>query len=123
MNEKAWVVFCGHADLWWLKFLKPCFRHCYVLFQDRWQWVSIDPLSHYTQIHFHSHVHRDFDLPACLRGQGMIVIEASISEPPRQCAPIMACTCVEMVKRFLGIHQRRIVTPWQLYKYLTRKGY
>lgn len=123
MKRRVWVVFCGQTDLWWLKFLKPRFRHCYVLFQDRWQWVSIDPLSHCTQIDFHSHVHSGFDLPAWLRGQGMIVVETQTKEPPRKCAPFMVFTCVEAVKRVLGIHRRRIVTPWQLYQYLTRKGH
>lgn len=122
MSATAWVVFSGQTDLWWLRFLKTDYRHCYVLLQDRWQWVSIDPLSHHTHIEFHSHVHRGFDLPAWLRGQGMIVVETTITEPPHKCAPFMPFTCVEAVKRLLGIHCRRIVTPWQLYQYLTRKG-
>ena len=117
---KAWVVFSGQADLWWLKFLKPGFRHCSVLFQDRWQWVSVDPLSHYTQIEFHGHVHRDFDLPAWLRGQGLRVIETCVNEPPHKPAPWMPFTCVEAVKRFLGIQRRFIVTPRQLHHYLTK---
>ncbi len=127
MNEcvnagPVWVVFTGHADLWWLKWLRPGFRHCYVLFRDRWQWVSIDPLSHYTQVEFHAHVHRDFDLPAWLRGQGMTVVQTTLAAPPRRCAPLMPFTCVEAVKRFLGIHRRLIITPWQLHHYLTQKG-
>lgn len=122
MSGKAWVVFSGRTNLWWLRFLKPGFRHCYVLLQDRWQWVSIDPLSHCTHIEFHSHVHCRFDLPAWLRGQGMVVVETAMTEPPQKCAPFMPFTCVEAVKRMLGIHRRFIVTPWQLYHYLARKG-
>lgn len=121
MSEKAWVVFSGQADVWWLKFFRPGFRHCYVLLQDRWQWVSIDPLSHYTQVQFHAQVSRHFDLPAWLRGQGMTVVETRIHVPPRKCAPWMMFTCVEAVKRFLGIQERRIVTPWQLYQFLRRR--
>ena len=34
-------------------------------------------------------------------------------------APFMLFTCVEAVKRVLGIHRRGIVTPWQLYRHLT----
>jgi hypothetical protein len=33
-------------------------------------------------------------------------------------APFMLFTCVEAVKRVLGIHRRGIVTPWQLYQHL-----
>ncbi len=117
---KAWVVFSGHADIWWLKILKPGFRHCYILLQDRWQWVSIDPLSHYTQIQFHERLHRNFDLPAWLRGQGLRVIEASMIEPPHKAAPFMPFSCVEAVKRLLGIQRRFIFTPWQLHHYLTK---
>jgi hypothetical protein len=28
-EQKAWVVFSGKSDLWWLSILKPGFRHCY----------------------------------------------------------------------------------------------
>lgn len=117
---KAWVVFSGQADLWWLRLLKPGFRHCYVLVRDRWQWVSIDPLSHYMQIQFHTTITQSFDLPAWLRGQGMIVVETQIIEPPRKPAPWMPFTCVEAVKRFLGIQKRFIMTPRQLYYHLTK---
>lgn len=117
---KAWVVFSGQADLRWLKILKPGFRHCYIVLKDRWQWVSIDPLSHYTQIEFHAQVRQDFDLPAWLRGQGMVVVETTIKPPPRKPSPWMVFTCVEAVKRFLGIQKRFILTPWQLYHHLTK---
>ena len=27
-EPKAWVAFCGEAELWWLRLLRPGFRHC-----------------------------------------------------------------------------------------------
>ena len=31
--DEAWVVFSGAAELWWLRLLKPGFRHCF--FEER----------------------------------------------------------------------------------------
>ncbi len=31
----------------------------------------------------------------------------------------MPFTCVEAAKRVLGLHDRRVVTPWQLYRRLS----
>jgi hypothetical protein len=33
-------------------------------------------------------------------------------------APLAPFTCVEAAKRVLGLHDRRVVTPWQLYRRL-----
>ena len=33
--EKAYVVFTDNTDLWWLRLLKPSFRHCYLLLSGR----------------------------------------------------------------------------------------
>jgi len=33
-------------------------------------------------------------------------------------APWMPHTCVEAVKRVIGLHARFIITPWQLYRHL-----
>ena len=43
--EKAWVVFSGKSDWPWLKFLRPGFRHCFVIVHDGARWLSLDPLS------------------------------------------------------------------------------
>jgi hypothetical protein len=122
-SQKAWVVFSGQTELPWLRFLKPGFRHCYVVLHDGERWISVDPLSHFTEVAVHHHVPADFDLPNWLRGRGLKVIRAPDNHAPRKTAPFMPFTCVEAVKRIIGIHQRFIFTPWQLYSHLTTPSY
>lgn len=115
--QDAWVVFTGQTDLPWLKLLKPGFRHCYVLINDGRHWISIDPLFPYTEIIVH-HAPADFNFPAWLAGRGYQPVRAQIRRDRSGMAPIMIFTCVEAIKRILGLHSWRILTPWQLYKYL-----
>lgn len=117
-SKKAWVVFSGQADLAWLKILKPGFRHCSLIINDGQRWISYDPLSSHSEITAH-HLPADFNLPLWMQERGHIVLPARISQPKGP-APIGLFSCVEAVKRVLGIHARMIVTPWQLHQYLTR---
>jgi hypothetical protein len=116
----AWVVFTGKTDICWLKILKSGFKHCFVLLNDGRRWVSIDPLSAFTDIQVYHHIEANFDLPEWLEGQGYIVQSASINKSHKRPAPWMVLTCVESVKRILGLHKRHIYTPWQLYRFLQK---
>ncbi len=115
---KAWVVFTGQTDLPWLRVLKPGFRHCFVLVHDGAHWVSLDPLANYTEVQVH-HVPADFDLPGWLRDRNLEVVAAPLNRDFKKPAPFMAFTCVEAVKRVLGLHDWRVMTPWQLYRLLS----
>jgi hypothetical protein len=117
-TKEAWIVFTGHADLWWLKILKPEFRHCYALLNDGQRWMSVDPLSTFTDIQIYHNIKPNFDLPQWLEEQGYKVIKAKIYDHVKKPAPWMFLTCVETIKRILGIHKRFIFTPWQLYCFL-----
>jgi len=120
MTYQIWVVFTGKTDIWWLRFLKSGYRHCFVILNNGKQWMSIDPLAPFTDIEFYDHIQYDFDLPSWLREQGYEVIQASINKSHKHPAPFMLYTCVESVKRILGLHYWRIMTPWQLYRFLKR---
>lgn len=115
---KAWVIFSGQADLPWLKILKPGFRHCAVLLNDGRNWITIDPLSNYTDIVVHQ-VPVDFNLPQWMRNRGFTAVPAPLHRHHRP-APFALFSCVESVKRVLGIHKRFIFTPWQLYRHLNK---
>lgn len=114
---KAWVVFTGKTDMAWLKILRPGFRHCYVLLNDGLNWFSLDPLSNYMDVSIHHNVPATFDLPRWMRDRGHAVVPAPLKREQEE-APWMILTCVEAVKRVLGINKRFIVTPWQLYRHL-----
>jgi hypothetical protein len=116
--KRAWVVFSGQTDLPWLRVLRKGFRHCSVILQDNGQWVTLDPMAHRTEVCVHP-VAADFDLPAWFERRGLIVIPVSVQKPLRE-APWGLFTCVEAVKRVLGIHERFVLTPWQLFCHLRR---
>lgn len=116
--QKAWVVFSGETDFKWLKILKPGFRHCFVLLHDGSHWISVDPLSNHMEVQIH-HMPPDFDLPLWLEDRGQTVFPAALCRTKKKAAPLMMFSCVEAVKRILGIHKRFIITPWQLYHYLS----
>lgn len=116
--QKAWVVFSGKTDLPWLRFLKPGYRHCYALLFDGQNWVTVDPMSHGMDVHVQD-IPAEFNMPLWLKTRGVTVVPASIERIAKQ-APFSMFSCVEAVKRVLGIQNRWIVTPWQLYRHLLK---
>ena len=118
---RAWVVFCGQAELWWLRVLRPGFRHCFVALNDGGHWVVVDPLAPFTDVAVLG-LPAEYDLPDWFRGLGMIVVPAPLRRGLTRPAPWGAFTCVEAVKRVLGLHAPFVLTPWQLYRRLTRPG-
>lgn len=122
-SSNALVVFSNNADLKCLGILKEGFRHCFVMLpqnNEQTIWLSCDPLSNHMEVSTH-HIEREFDLIAWLRAQGCKTILAPINHSHKKCAPPMFFTCVEAVKRILGIHNITIFTPWQLYRYLAKQ--
>lgn len=118
MQKRAWVIFTGKTDIFWLRILKPGFRHCFLILNDGKRWISFDPLASYTDIQTYDHFDSRFDLPRWLLNRGFSVVSAPFNTNHSKAAPCMFFTCVEAIKRVLGIHKRSILTPWQLYKFL-----
>lgn len=114
----ALVVFSGRTDLWWLRLLKPGFRHCLLLLRAPGGWIAYDPMAHGTAV-FHLADMPAGNLVADILARGLVVVPARPRQPPVRPAPLAPFTCVEAVKRALGIHARRVFTPWQLFRYLT----
>lgn len=117
-NLRAWVVFCKNTDIWWLRFLKKGFRHCFLVLNDGCNWITYDPTSAFTDIVVQK-TPMDFDLPKWFSQRGDFVVP-TIIEKQKKIAPLSIFTCVEGVKRVLGIHNLWILTPYQLYKYLIK---
>ncbi|MBI3443836.1 MAG: hypothetical protein HY055_00325 [Magnetospirillum sp.] len=115
---RALVVFSGKAELAWLRLLRRGFRHCFVVVETQAGWLCLNPLAHRTALDLWP-LALEFDVAGWLRDQGLIVVEARLIQPPRRQAPVSLYSCVEAVKRVLGIHAAWVVTPWQLYRYLT----
>jgi hypothetical protein len=112
------VLFAGETQLKWLRVLHPRFRHCLVAVKLGGAWVVIDPLSHKTALSMVEGFSAD-ELVRWYEQQGMKAIRTWIGEAPAKLAPLAPATCVEAVKRVLGIHAWWIITPRQLHDYLT----
>jgi len=121
MNARGWVVFGNDTDLFWLRFLKKGYRHCFVILNDGQHWISFDPMAHYSEIIVHD-VAPDFDMPQWLAAREYTVMEVPQRDICIKPAPFAVLNCVESVKRVLGIHAFWVLTPWQLYKYLKRRA-
>jgi hypothetical protein len=117
--RRALVLFTGRTEIKWLRILKPGFRHCMGVLQDQEGWVVCNPLSHQTEIFFFRGGTLK-EVSAAYRTMGFTVVESIIQKPPLRLAPLRPYTCVEAVKRLLGIHHSMILTPWQLYRFLMR---
>lgn len=113
----ALVGFVDNAGLWWLRWLRPGFRHCFVAVKDGPAWIVLDPLSHHTRL---AAIAVD-DLAGHYRAAGVTVIATHLRPPPPRPAPWRPYTCVEAVKRVLGIHATGIFTPRQLYLWLQKQ--
>lgn len=119
--QNAWVVFTGETDWPWLRLLRRGFRHCFIIINDGNGWVSLDPLLNHTDVQVYRHLPADFDLPSWLKGRGLLVMRADLDRTKKRPAPLMFFTCVEAVKRVLGLHARFVLTPWQLYRHLQKQ--
>lgn len=116
----ALVVFSGKADLKWLRILKPGFRHCFAVLETEGRWVIYNPLSHRTEIAVIEGASQR-ELMQIYRGQGFRVVPWTIPQVRRKPAPWGVYTCVEALKRVLGIHAARVITPWKLFIFLKNK--
>ena len=116
---RAIVVFRDATEIRWLRFLKRGFRHCAVLVEVEQGWVICDAMSNKTHIKQISN-RSSLEIVERLGAAYLHAIEVRVQTPPARMAPILPFTCVEAVKRILGIHAWSIVTPWQLYRHLVQ---
>lgn len=113
----AYVVFTDHTDLAWLRLLRPGFRHCFAVVQVDGAWVIVDPLSHWTTLRVVPEL-AGWQPEPWFRHLGLTVVAATAVEPAPRLAPWRPYTCVEAVKRLLGLRLPGVFTPWQLYRAL-----
>jgi hypothetical protein len=117
MPVRAIAVFSGQTDFWWQRLLKPGFRHCGVLVEVGGQWIVLEPLAACLEIRVLPPANPG-SLIRMLRRRHLLAIETAVA--PDGCLLLIPgpFTCVEAVKRVLGIRAFWVNTPWQLYKNL-----
>lgn len=113
----ALVIFADDHSLKWLRPLTPGFRHCFVAVRREGCWVVCNPLSHLTDVDVVAAL-PVATLAAWYRERGFIVVETEVVRPPPRLAPVRPFTCVEAVKRILGLRAPWVFTPRQLHRYL-----
>lgn len=118
--DRAVVVFAEETRLPKLRRLKPGFRHCYVYLRLEQGWIGMDPLSHVWEIRHFPYWEREADLAAHLRRLGQCALTVPVFEPPARLAPPLPVSCVEAVKRLIGLHSWSVRTPWELFLLLKK---
>jgi len=120
IERPAWAVFSGRTVVWWTRFLSPGFRHCLAVVDEGRRWLVVDPLTTRTEVR---RIDRATvpDLPRRLEALGLIVVPVR-ARPARRPLPRRPRTCVEVVKRALGIDAPLVVTPRQLHRRLVREA-
>ena len=120
VTAPALVVFDDDTTLKWLRPLCPGFRHCFVVLGRGDHWIICNPFSHYTDLEV-VHGFTSAELAAWYRHYGLRVVETMARMPPPRCAPLRPFTCVEVVKRALGLRAPWVFTPRQLHRYLVQR--
>ena len=114
----ALVVFVDQAESPWLGGLRAGFRHCFVVLRQGSGWLACDPLTDRLEL-AELPVPGGFDLPGFYAVCGhAVLLGATRPDVPRRGLTLAPLTCVEIAKRLLGVRAARVITPWQLYRYL-----
>ena len=113
----AYVAFGGNRTRWWMRFLKKGFYHCALVLGNGHDWILIDPLVHFTDLI----VLKNVSVVQALKAKGYRLVRTTPRIPDLTGTKLRPLTCVEVVKRFLGINQTKIWTPYQLFKFLFLK--
>lgn len=117
-----YVIFAeASKDYWWTPFVKRGFGHVFVVESvcaDHF-WLITDPVQSHTD---------SFTWPKSMEPtvEGLVgdvtrIVEVNpIIDINVSCFTLSLNTCVDTVKRILGIKSAFIITPYQLYNNLTR---
>ncbi len=116
--DDIWVVFSPFTDLFYLKFLHKDFRHCFLIMEVNNILFVIDPLA--SRIEVNTLFINKIELFEIFKSKGMKIIKTSFFNINKKSWKFGIFTCVEVVKRVLGIYNWKIITPYQLYNFLNK---
>ena len=121
--EQDWyVVFTNTpGSRGYRKLLKRGFHHCYCMTKSEAGlfWIVVQPHWSHTEIDYRSA--EAFPFVEDYTGSEAVVVPYGARIDPKQhCAQLGILTCVDVVKRHLGIRAPLVFTPYQLFKYIRR---
>ncbi len=110
------VVFHNHGSHPLDPLLKEGFKHCFCAVQSGDYWIAIDGKMGLPSIEVVAP--SDYDLAEFYAKEGFTVVE--VGEGTAALLPLTLTNCVGMVKSVLGIQAFGIVTPYRLYRRLSK---
>ncbi len=119
--SRALVAFVGRTRLRWLGWLRPGFRHCFVVIEADGGCIVCDPMVNRLLIGGLGAVTLDMVRRYCWQ-QGYTVLDARIDESGEGASLLRPFTCVEFVKRALSLRAPGVFTPWQLFRVLRARA-
>ena len=113
----AYVAFGGNPTHWWTRFLKKGFYHCLLILGNGYEWILIDPVWNYADLIFI----RNKNILSVFKEKGYQLLRTTPHLATTEKGHFRPLTCVEIVKRFLGISNPKIWTPYQLFQFISSK--
>ena len=119
--QEVWIAFGGAADQPWLRPLRRGFRHCFAALRDEAGWTVAEPLSGRLVV-MRLAVPAAFDLPGFYVRAGLAVVGPFEPGPVRaRWLPVLLpFTCVGLCRAVLGGGAPFALTPWGLFRRLTK---
>jgi len=121
-GSRVIVVFEDRVGAPSLKWLRPGFRHCFCLVRRPAGWIVCDPLKSSTRLEVISPYEED-EIVAHYRAMHMKALVGYCSAVGQTSSILRPMTCVEIVKRIIGLYAPTVWTPHQLYRALCRAGF
>jgi hypothetical protein len=123
---RRYFVVCAESIVphWWCRFLRPGYRHCYLLVWEGAVWLHVDPTMDRARVVILDLFEGYEDPRAWIEDATARIFEAwpePESDQLRTPWLIGPITCVELVKAFLGIRSFWIWSPWQLAQALRKR--
>lgn len=115
----CFLIFTESQPRWWARYLKPGFRHVSILTLNDGIWTLTRPLYGWTETV--SCPYREGDIPQTMIDGECLVVPFHVKHCDRLRSLIGLHTCVTTAKAYMGIRAPWIITPWQLYKYASRR--
>lgn len=123
MLPNALVVFTDQRQVPWLRWLRPGFRHCFVVVADEaGEWVACDWLMGRLVFHVYG-PHAPEAVIARLVAHGHRVVALRRAGRRQRGGWLRPMSCVEIVKQAVGIGGWRPLTPFGLFLHLRRAGH
>lgn len=120
--SRAIVVFEDRASVPYLRWLRPGFRHCFCLVRRPVGWIVCDPL----KSSLHLEAIAGYDETELIQHYSRLEMTALVGNALESTfgrGLVRPLTCVEVVKRVLGLRAPGVWTPYQLYRALRRLGF